>query len=549
MKEVTRVHIAKVAYDIEVGAKKELEKYINKLELYAADSEILEDIEIRITELLSERGVQRGGVITAEDVMAVRSQLGEPKDFAEDEGPAAEAIEQVVESRRRLYRDTEGAVLGGVLSGLAKYFDLNPLWPRLLFIILFFGSFGTAFIVYVVLWLAVPAARTAAEKLELEGKPVTLESIRARAELGEQPTQGATSESLKKLMLFLAGLAGSIVALGAIITTAVVVFGLYLPREGQFASYLSGDYEWIAQMALGAFVVSGLMLAALGVLLSYAAFSRQFNKKFGIATVVIILVGLMSFGAGVATVAAGVEYERQGLERAIERQEVRLGDDFANVKQLVAAAHAVRSGHYGSGEMTIEYVVDPGEPRYVLSALPGVGVDVNVQDEQARVSLKSSGKQNLAYGRISMPRLMIYGPELASIEVHQGELRYTAGHDGQAELAVDTLDTTRFSAYGKYTKVAVKGGGSVSLDSSTVSELLVEQQAYGDVVAGVVRVLNVVQPEVCPAGYGSPASRVMVKGVSSGEMTYNGSVQQAKSLIKECGVVTVGQDAEGYSVQ
>lgn len=56
MKEITRIHIAKQAYDIETTAKKDFEKYMKKLELYAGDPEILADIEIRITSYRQFRG-------------------------------------------------------------------------------------------------------------------------------------------------------------------------------------------------------------------------------------------------------------------------------------------------------------------------------------------------------------------------------------------------------------------------------------------------------------------------------------------------------------
>ena len=542
MKEVTRVHIAKTAYDIEIDAKKDLEKYINSLELYTADAEIVEDIEIRITELLAGRGIEAGGVITTADVASLRVQLGEPKDFAEDDESVEVVAEMTEPGRRRLYRDKESAVLGGVMSGIAKYFDVNPLWPRLAAILVFFVSFGTASVVYLVLWLAVPQARTTAEKLELEGKPVTLESIRARAELADQVQQNTTPGNLKKVLLFLAGLASAMVALGAVITTAVVVFGLYIPREGQLAHYLMDEHAWIGQMAMVAFVLSGLMLAALGVLMSYAAFSKQFNKKLGIATLVIVAIGILSFGGGVATVITGVEYERQNLEQAIEEREVELDNNFAQVKQLVASAHAVRSGSYGASEMTIEYVVDSGQPRYILNALPGVSVDVNVQGEQARVSLKSSGEQNYALGRVSLPRLIIYGPELDSVEIHQGEFQYTAERGATQPLVVSALDTTRFRAYGNYSRVEIGGGGTISLDSSTVSELLVEQQGYSSVSAGVVRTLSVIQPDVCPAEYDSPSSRVAVRGVSGGEFTYNGQSRDVQTVVGDCGMVAIGYD-------
>lgn len=120
MKEITRVHIAKQPYDIEVEAKKDLEKYMKKLELYAGDEEILADIEIRITELLAEAGVEKGGVITSAEVASVRERLGEPEEFA-SENQAVVEDEPAQRPMKRLFRDMDGALLGGVLKGVAHF--------------------------------------------------------------------------------------------------------------------------------------------------------------------------------------------------------------------------------------------------------------------------------------------------------------------------------------------------------------------------------------------------------------------------------------------
>ena len=85
MKDITRIHIAKVPYSIELTAKKNLEKYIAALEAYTSDTELLEDIEIRMTELLLERNVKQEDVISDKDITAIRAQLGEPKDFMTDD--------------------------------------------------------------------------------------------------------------------------------------------------------------------------------------------------------------------------------------------------------------------------------------------------------------------------------------------------------------------------------------------------------------------------------------------------------------------------------
>lgn len=543
MKEVTRVHIAKTPYDIEVAAKKDLEKYIGKLELYATDTDIMEDIEIRITELLGERGVKRGGVITTEDVVALREQLGEPKDFAGDEEVMTETIEEVAEgSRRRLYRDSEGAVLGGVLSGIAKYFDINPLWPRLGFLILLVGSFGTAFIVYLVLWLAVPLARTTAEKLELEGKPVTLAAIRERGLVVEQVFDNSGRQLLAKVLLFAAGVFSLMVSLGALITIAVVVFGLSMTDDGPIVYTVLEGYEWVNWLSMTCFVISGLLLAALGVLLAYAAFARRFTRRFGIATVAIILTGLLSFGTGFATVYSGMQLELKDIQSAIEVTTVELPEDFAEVDKLVATAHTIRSSTHGYSEMNIRYVVDPGKPRYILDALPGVKVSVDVNEGQARVAFKSSGVQNRLLGRGAEPELTIYGPTLDEIDIQQGMFAYTTAHQQKQNLTISTLPTTSVNLHGTYDKLFLKGSGSVTATSSVVYDLVADLTSEGSVMAGVVRTLNVSQPDVCSVESMWQSDRVTVRGVSSGKLTYNGAEKPAETIVNDCGNIVVGNE-------
>ncbi|MFZ1243249.1 MAG: PspC domain-containing protein, partial [Candidatus Saccharimonas sp.] len=152
MKEITRIHIAKIPYDIETGAKKELERYIKNLGLYADDPEVMVDVEVRMTELLSARGIQKDGVITREDIDAIRAQLGEPHDFANENSDITlgSETEPLVNTPHRLYRDTDTPVLGGVLGGIARYFGIDPLWTRLGFLILCIPSMGTLFLAYMI---------------------------------------------------------------------------------------------------------------------------------------------------------------------------------------------------------------------------------------------------------------------------------------------------------------------------------------------------------------------------------------------------------------
>jgi phage shock protein PspC (stress-responsive transcriptional regulator) len=84
--------------------------------------------------------------------------------------------EQKINKLKKLFRDSDNRVIGGVSAGLAAYFGLDRAWIRLAFVISVF-LFGTGFWVYIVLWVIVPKAITASEKLLMRGQNIDIQSI------------------------------------------------------------------------------------------------------------------------------------------------------------------------------------------------------------------------------------------------------------------------------------------------------------------------------------------------------------------------------------
>ena len=114
--------------------------------------------------------------------------MGQPEDYMVDEEifedePKRTYTSSRTSSTRKLYRDTESAYIGGVSSGLSHYFDVDPLWIRIAWVILFFG-FGTGILVYILLWILMPAAETTSEKLAMSGKPVNITNIEEKVKEG-----------------------------------------------------------------------------------------------------------------------------------------------------------------------------------------------------------------------------------------------------------------------------------------------------------------------------------------------------------------------------
>lgn len=186
MKQTTSVSIGKCNFILDEDAYEVLGMYLENYrkdldskESKTAANEILEEVEMRIADLFRERLAGRE-VVDEAMVRSVIAQLGlpdgedpQPEKAARDAKPSAE---DQPSSRRKLYRDRDAKKLGGVCAGLSEYFDVDVTLVRVLFVLAFiFASAG--FWIYIIFWIILPEARTAAEKCELHGVPATAENI------------------------------------------------------------------------------------------------------------------------------------------------------------------------------------------------------------------------------------------------------------------------------------------------------------------------------------------------------------------------------------
>ncbi|MBN2073806.1 MAG: PspC domain-containing protein [Actinobacteria bacterium] len=180
MKKTFTVNLGNMVFSIDDDAYLVLKDYLDSIEEYfSADKDkedIMNDIEGRISEILSSLTNPGKQVINIKDIDHVISIMGDPLEIGGSEKKAQTSYRSEYRSRPgRLYRDPDDRVIGGVCSGLGAYFDIDPLIIRIIFIILFFVFFG--FIIYLVLWIAVPEARTTSQKIEMRGDPVNVSNI------------------------------------------------------------------------------------------------------------------------------------------------------------------------------------------------------------------------------------------------------------------------------------------------------------------------------------------------------------------------------------
>lgn len=540
MNEVTRIHIAKTAYDIEIAAKKQLEKYIKSLEAYTQDSDVLSDIEIRMTEILGERGVKPGGVISSDDVSALRKQLGEPYEFADGDGDIAVGPEENGNGRR-LYRSTDDAVLGGVLSGIAAYFNVNPLWTRIVFVLLLFISFGVASLLYIVLWIFIPPARTATQRLQLAGKDVTVESIRDLNVDEETARPNRIAPVVQQILSIGLGTLSLLGAVGVFIGTVWILIAA-LTFNPQFVDITNGftglgdGATWIVWSVFWIVIFGLLLLTALLSLVAYSFFAKKLTKRIFISCVVIVVLGITSFAAVVGISATQSWRVANETRSMVHETKANLPVEFSAVKSVTFNVVAGKSdneyGQFFGNNAAIRYVVDEGPARYELSALPSAKSSTVIDGTAATITLTIPESYRNSFVQ---PILTVYGPALESFTTKARDLGY-AGLV-QETLTVDAQDNTSSMISGTFSKVIVNGSGSVDLRSSAVQALYVVAKQNLTVNAGTVRELNVTQPDVCPSGTYGDNTSVTVTGVTSGVIVYNGASLPAATHQTSCGSV------------
>ncbi len=187
MKKVVTINIAGRSFYIDEDAFARLDQYLKNLESWSREkeggSEIFSDIEGRIRELFEDKIEPATGVISLDLVHEIINTMGQPEDFAEENGeepsagPKEYSAETIIPPRRRLYRDIDDRVFGGVCSGIAAYFNIDRVVVRVLFAILPFLSFGAIIPIYIILWIAIPPAITSTQKLEMHGHNVNISNI------------------------------------------------------------------------------------------------------------------------------------------------------------------------------------------------------------------------------------------------------------------------------------------------------------------------------------------------------------------------------------
>lgn len=188
MNKTLNINLGGYPFIIDDEAYELLDRYLSSIRRHfqysSSYAEITGDIESRLAEIFSEKLGSRT-IININDVNAAIEIMGKPEDFGaeplENQGSQSSYRSQTNQGEyrtgKRLFRDPEDKVFGGVCSGIAAYFGIeDPLWVRIFFALLVF-VFGVSAIFYFILWIAIPEATSSADRLAMRGEPINISNI------------------------------------------------------------------------------------------------------------------------------------------------------------------------------------------------------------------------------------------------------------------------------------------------------------------------------------------------------------------------------------
>lgn len=357
MKKTINITLSSIVFAIEEDAYISLEQYLTaiqaRLSESADQSEIMSDIEAAMAEKLRTRGRSERIAVNMHDVEQLQSEMGAPAAFddgSEEVIDSETRVDSADDTPRRLFRDTDDAVLAGVAAGIARYFGIDPVIVRIVFVVSVFLN-GVGILAYIILWLVVPRAKTTTDKLAMQGKRATVEDITARVKKNLNDADlvdtaqvknawhkartvlercfGLFGQIAKKLIVvgryvfgvvFVIG--GALGAAGLVSMYSVVLLSekTFLPSEAQTAldSMFSNA---LGVLAIGASFVMMLIPLLVLIMLGASLLKKQnvITANKGIALAVVWIVALVLAGT---TSALQVEKVWQEIGPQLEGDEI-----------------------------------------------------------------------------------------------------------------------------------------------------------------------------------------------------------------------------------
>ena len=404
MKKTLHINLAGHVFSIEEDAYERLDSYLKSVKARLGDSEeareTLEDINLRMAELF--RGVHQdsSSPVTLNDVEEVMNTLGAPEDYESpgDEEEPGEKEEKTTAGPsgwgRKLYRDSDDRVLGGVCSGLGHYFNTTPALFRLLFVLatLFYGA---SVLIYLILWIAIPKAVTVQQRILMMGGAPGSDSWRRKQ--GAVTPGSSSANGVVRAVAIIGGLILIAVSFALLVTLIMtfsvseVVFGLAF-SESAWLPELSHFFLEPWQQVIG-FTGLGLTLGIPLLVLFYLGMHLIFRFRRGSTAFLVTSLVLWLAGTGMllyAAMSVATGYTRS--MEVVNSEDLRVPESDTIYIQPSQASLKLGDGvHFFSKD---GLSVKKQDDELMLTGSPRIEIQPGGRDFRIRVEKSARGRDS-----------------------------------------------------------------------------------------------------------------------------------------------------------
>lgn len=409
MKKNITINMFGSLYAIDEDAYELLNQYQDNMRRYFSrqegGEEIAEDIERRVAELFAELKATGVEAITIELVQDIISRIGNPEQVdgqeegngsSIDENPAKE--ENKGNMRKKLFRNPDDKMLGGVCSGLSCYFGIDALWLRLLTVLLAWFSVGTMIVVYLILWVVIPEACTPEDRLRMQGRPVNMENlrdeimgnIRKAGQYAAQPetrrtAKGCLGKLLKVLLvlllagLFLFGIGGAVLYIFYFCANYIGHMSAVALHGTSAAFHISQNIYWVI-LASFTVLVSLTLYLVVRLFARLSGRTRPLSAPKRTALVVLWLAAAVTFF--VSAIRGGIRYNYDETRRRMEQQTRRDSTFIHEQTDFLAEGGWTVVRHKNCGDRYVksgEYYTGMREKQYIDTWSHDHGMEYEVE--------------------------------------------------------------------------------------------------------------------------------------------------------------------------
>ncbi|MFA5131402.1 MAG: PspC domain-containing protein [Patescibacteria group bacterium] len=513
MEKTISINLNNQNFQIEEEAYEKLALYLESIKRHCgagADSaEVISDIENSIAEKLKLTLNSYKEVITIADVESLIKIMGTVEDFDREVGnPNPEDLQSPEDEndkrlKRKLYRDTDNAVIGGVAAGLGNYFNIDPVLFRIIFCALIFAG-GSAVPIYIILWIVMPEAKSAHQKLEMQGQAPTIAAFKNLVKTGNKikanwKNRWEKRSPLGKIIslplliingIFLAlkkvwealwpiigmffGLLLILVALSVLVGVGIGSLYLLLQAQSNYSFNFIPVRELSASIPLVWLLITGFLSLALPSFLAIIGGLAIIQRKKLISFQLAALIFGLWIIAGIAFSALGLRYVPE-LKYKV--------DNYPSLQQTTKTIDLENFSNLNARGNSLKVVIKPGTGTSSRAVISGRAVDLaQIALQKNSIDLNiDENRTNRAYClgcNLEQVIVRIYAPALKSLDVKAADIEISSEFKQALKITASGTSVINWSdAAAPSLEANLTGYADLSVDGRIASTSLIINNA------------------------------------------------------------------------